>query len=449
MQVFTKLSFAPGDWSQPGPAKAAPELAGATAGDTTAGIKASADTEQQARCLNPLWPDYFARRGQPDATSWHYRGYWSDCRNIWQAWYGFMLGHPRMALLGLRQFFQSLIYRVFGEALGDRSALVVTLATPVLLLFTPPLALAGVCIASIPAIKKHMPPMFMPFTIRGWTNYCIMLALVFTLHGYRQRRRCLHPAQAMQHSSKQFWNEFFSTELPEGQHATQICAAYRGGMVQGQLPQQDLLIKPVSSGAGYQLRSLRWDATGNRYLNQDIERTADEPLQFTPAELDRHLRNAGVAMLVERLEQTRAPLPVSTLRVLTLCVGGKAELICAVFLPAPAGSVSTAYFDLDAYLVDYDGNTIGAPIANRSSGQLTGLAIPELAGIIESCLQLHDKLTEHVQISWDIIPTARGPVFLEGNVFPPGCDYKLTLFKDPANFRYLRDRIIAADKVPA
>jgi hypothetical protein len=111
--------------------------------------------------------------------------------------------------------------------------------------------------------------------------------------------------------------------------------------------------------------------------------------------------------------------------------------------------VSTAYFDLDAYLVDYERNTIGAPIASRSTGQLTGLAIPELAGIIESCLQLHDKLTEHVQISWDIIPTVRGPVFLEGNVFPPGCDYKLTLFKDPANFRYLRDRIIAADKVPA
>ena len=26
----------------------------------------------------PIWPDYFARLGQPDAANWQYQGYWSD-----------------------------------------------------------------------------------------------------------------------------------------------------------------------------------------------------------------------------------------------------------------------------------------------------------------------------------------------------------------------------------
>jgi hypothetical protein len=440
MQVFTKLPFTPDDWSQPNLANAQPESPRDTA-------TARADHAQPARHRNPLWPDYFARRGQPDATSWHYRGYWSDCRNVWHAYYAFMLGHPWIAFLGLRQFFQTLVYRLFGETVGDRSSLVVTLLTPVLVLLTPVLALLGVCIASIPACKRLVPPLFQPFTVMGWTNYCIMLALVFTLHGYRQQRCRMHPALPMRHSSKLFWNEFFTAELPENQFATHIYAVCRCGALQGQLPPHDILIKPVAAGAGHHLRSLRWDAAHALYRNNDIERPAHEPAQFTQAALEEHLCAMGVDMLVERLESTRAPLPVSTLRILTLCIDGKAELICAAFLPAPNGSVSTAYFDLDAYLVDYEQNTIGAPLASRSTGQLTGLAIPELAGIVDTCLQLHDKLTEHVEISWDVLPAAQGPVFLEGNVFPPGCDYKLTLFKDPANFRYLRDRIMVANRV--
>ena len=439
MQVFTKLPFAQDKWPHARLATMQPESP-----EDSATI--SLAKEKPHGHSNPLWPDYFARLGQPDATSWHYHGYWSDCRNVWQAYYGFMLGHPWIAFLGLRQFFRSLSYRLFGETAGDRSGLVVTSLTPALVLLTPVLALIAVCIASIPACKKRLPPLFQPFTIMGWTNYCIMLALVFTLHGYRQQRSHTHPALPMRHSSKLFWNEFFTAELPAGQFATRIYAVCQGGILKGQLPPCDILVKPVAAGAGHHLRSLRWDAVRELYLNTDIERPAHEPTQLSRAALERHLCATGVDMLVEQLESSRAPLPVSTLRILTLRIDSRAELICAAFLPAPDGSVSTAYFDLDAYLVNYANSSIGTPIASYSNAQLTGIAIPELAGIIDTCLQLHDKLTEHVEISWDVLPTSRGPVFLEGNVFPPGCDYKLTLFKDPANFRYLRDRIIAVSR---
>jgi len=430
MQFFTNISFAPGERHY----------------DSPDYLPASAAPAAEPKSMQAIWPDYFARRGAPDATSWHYRGHWRDCLNVWCAYYGFMLRHPRMAFWGLRQFFHTLVYRVFGETIGDRSELTLTVITPLLIVMTPPLALAAVCIASLPVCKKHMPPMFRPFTVAGWANYCIMLALVFTLHGCRQRRRRIHPALPMRHSSKLFWNQFFAAELPAHQSATHIYAVCRRGNLEGQLPPDDILIKPVAAGGGHRLRSLRWDTVRGIYINGDAERGAHEPAQFTPRELEQHLSGAGVDMLVERLERARTPLPVSTLRVLTLCADTQVELICAAFLPAPAGSVSTAYFDLDTYLVDYEKQSIGEPLSPHSDKRLQGLPIPELTGIIRTCLHLHARLSEHVQISWDIIPADRGPVFLEGNVFPPGCDYKLTLFKTPANFRYLRDRIVMAER---
>jgi len=41
-----------------------------------------------------------------------------------------------------------------------------------------------------------------------------------------------------------------------------------------------------------------------------------------------------------------------------------------------------------------------------------------------------------------VILTATGPVFLEGNIMPPGCDYKLTVFKKWKNFDYLKNKIL-------
>ncbi len=60
---------------------------------------------------------------------------------------------------------------------------------------------------------------------------------------------------------------------------------------------------------------------------------------------------------------------------------------------------------------------------------------------------MHNRLPAHVQISWDVLLTDDGPVYLEGNVFPPGCDYKLTVFKDWENFTFLKDRLIESNGV--
>ena len=127
---------------------------------------------------------------------------------------------------------------------------------------------------------------------------------------------------------------------------------------------------------------------------------------------------------------------------MTLNVDTEAELIAAVFLPADEGSNSTAYFDLDTHLINYEDSTIGEPIRPTSEGRWTGTPVPELNDVIEACIAMHNKLPAHVEVSWDVILTDHGPVYLEGNIFPPGCDYKLTIFKKWENFKYLKDRLL-------
>ena len=129
---------------------------------------------------------------------------------------------------------------------------------------------------------------------------------------------------------------------------------------------------------------------------------------------------------------------------MTLTSTGEAELICAVFLPAPEGSNSTAYFDLDTYLINYEDSTIGQPIRVNSDGKFTGIPVPEMDGMIEACIHLHNQLPAHVEVSWDVILTEDGPVYLEGNIFPPGCDYKLSIFKKYSNFLWLKNRLLGA-----
>ncbi len=392
--------------------------------------------------LKPLWPDYFARVGQEDATTWHYRGYWRDTVRIWAAYYGFVLRHPIISFIGLRRFFSSLIYRIFGERSGRLLAPVVAALTPLLMLVSPPLAL--VAVATAPpllkfAFKKPVPPLFAPFRFMGWVNYCVMLFTVFIWHGYRQHRCGWSASKVVEHSSKVFWNAFFSEHLPEGLHPTRIVAKVLAGRFEGELPEEDLIVKPTSSGAGERLRSMRWD--GEVYRCTDPERLPDERSTYTAEQLREQL-GTYIDAVVEKMETSREPLPVSSLRVLTLCLGDEARLICVAFLPAPEGSISTAYFDLDTYLMNYEERRIGEPLRPGSDGRFEGLEIPELDGIIEACLAMHEQLPGHVEISWDILLAERGPVFLEGNVFPPGCDYKLTIFKSKKNFDFMKSLLL-------
>ena len=392
----------------------------------------------------PLWPEYFARLGQEDSTTWHYRGYWKDTVNVWRAFYSLMLGHPIISFIGLRHFFQSLVYRISNEKSGKLLLPVVTLLTPLLMLFAPFVSLLAVAIA--PAFLKYVlgrlvPPLFAQFSFMGWANYNVMLMTMFTLHGYKQHREGLPPSVALKHSSKLFWHDFFDEYLPDGHHSTQQLALIINGKVDRNIPLVDLVIKPESGGAGYNLRTMIWQEDHSRFHCIDAERTDAEKEFYTPEALTQWIAATYDNGVIEKLIHSRKPFPVSSIRVLTLNLGEESQLLSAAMLPAPEGSVSTAYFDLDTYLINYETSSVGQPVRLHSDGKYTGIDIPELNSIIDTCLMMHNELPYHVEISWDVMLSDDGPVYLEGNVFPPGCDYKISIFKKYENFVYLRDRL--------
>ena len=391
-----------------------------------------------------LWPEYFARLGQKDSTTWHYQGYLKDTFVVWRAFYSLMLGHPIIAFIGLRHFFQSLIFRISDEKRGRYFLPIVTIITPILMLLSPFISLLAVAIAPgflKYAMKRLVPPLFRPFKFMGWANYNVMLITMFSLHGYKQYRGGVHPSIALKHSSKLFWHQFFDEHLPSGHHATSQLAVIESGKVKGNIPQTDIVIKPIAGGAGYNLRTMKWEHELNQFRCVDIERAETEKELYSPDELRSWIAKTYDNGVIEKLEHTRKPFPISSIRILTLNLDRKSQLLSAAMLPAPEGSNSTAYFDLDTYLIDYEHSAIGTPVRLHSDGQYTGIEIPELNSIIEACLKMHDELHYHVEISWDVLLTDDGPVYLEGNVFPPGCDYKISIFKSYENFVYLRDRL--------
>ena len=94
--------------------------------------------------------------------------------------------------------------------------------------------------------------------------------------------------------------------------------------------------------------------------------------------------------------------------------------------------------------MNYEDSTIGQPIRVNSDAKYTGIPVPEMDSVIEACIHLHNQLPAHVEVSWDVIFTEDGPVYLEGNIFPPGCDYKLSIFKKYTNFLWLKNRLLGA-----
>ncbi|MDJ0926221.1 MAG: hypothetical protein QNJ73_01115 [Gammaproteobacteria bacterium] len=393
----------------------------------------------------PIWPDYFARLGQPDAANWQYQGYWSDTFNCWRAFYSLMFLHPVKSFLGLKHFFQSLIYRISDESHGRAWLPLIVVLTPILMLFAPIFSLLAVAIAPpyLQHVKKiEIPPLFQPFSFMGWANYNVMLMTMFTLHAYLQHKAGLHPSRALKHSSKIFWHEVFENHLPEGHHATKEYAVIVHGHVRGELPEDDIVIKPTHGGAGVFLRTMTWDAENQVYICEDPEKQPDEATTYTKDELKEFILKIYDNGVIEKLHRTREPFPVSSFRIMTLNADGNAELMAAVFLPAPEGSNSTAYFDLDTYLMNYEDSTIGQPIRPHSDGKYTGIPVPEMNDVIEACIAMHNKMYGDVEISWDVIFTNEGPVYLEGNIFPPGCDYKLSIFKKYENYLWLRRRLL-------
>ena len=398
-----------------------------------------------------IWPDYFARLGQPDATIWQYQGYWKDTFNVWRAYYTLVFGHPIVTFHGMRRFYTSLVYRTGTEEMGKIAKPVFFILTPFLMLLTPFVSLLAVAIAPplLKSIGIEFPAMFKPFKFMGWANYNVMLVTMFTLHSYKHHKMDWDPSMAIKHSSKIFWNDFFTENLPEGHRATIEYAVITDGRINGEIPRDSFVIKPATGGGGNYLRTMTWDEEAGVYRCEDPEKPADEASSYTPEELKKWINDtyhggSRTRAVIEKLELAREPFPVSSVRVMTFNAKDDAELLSAVFLPAPEGSNSTAYFDLDTYLFNYEDGTLGQPIRPQSDGKYTGIPVPEMDGVIEACIAMHNKLPAHVEISWDVILTEEGPVYLEGNIMPPGCDYKLSIFKKWENFQYLKGKILGA-----
>jgi len=254
------------------------------------------------------------------------------------------------------------------------------------------------------AIKVEIPPLFTPFKFMGWANYNVMLITMFTLHGYKQYRMGWGPEQAIKHSSKIFWHDFFAENLPVSMRATEEFAIIVDGRIQGDIPREAFVIKPATGGAGNYLRTMTWDEEAGVYHCDDPEKQPDERSTYTPEQLrdwiqSTYFGGSRSRAVVERLERSRDPFPVSSMRIMTFNAKEHAQLLAAVFLPAPEGSNSTAYFDLDAYLLNYADATIGQPIRPNSDGRFTGVAVPEMDGVIDACIAMHNKLPQHVEIS--------------------------------------------------
>jgi hypothetical protein len=409
------------------------------------------DPDKKGISRKPVWPDYFARLGQPDATTWQYQGYWRDTLRVWRAYYGLVFRHPIVTFHGMRRFYSSLVYRTATEDMGKIAKPIFFVLTPFLMLLTPFVSMLAVAIAPplLKSIGVEFPAMFKPFKFMGWANYNVMLVTMFTLHSYKQHQLDWDPSMAIKHSSKLFWNDFFSKNLPEGHRATIEYAVITDGRINGEIPRDSFVIKPATGGGGNYLRTMTWDEEAGVYRCDDPEKPADEASSYTPEQLEKWINDtyhggSRSRAVIEKLERSREPFPVSSVRVMTFNAKDDAELLSAVFLPAPEGSNSTAYFDLDTYLFNYEDGTLGQPIRPQSDGKLTGIPVPEMDSVIEACIAMHNALPAHVEISWDVILTEDGPVYLEGNIMPPGCDYKLSVFKKWENFEYLKTKILSA-----
>ena len=60
--------------------------------------------------------------------------------------------------------------------------------------------------------------------------------------------------------------------------------------------------------------------------------------------------------------------------------------------------------------------------------QWLGIKITQMESMIQECCRMHDRLPQgQIEVSWNILLTDSKPVYLEGNIIPPGCDYKLMI----------------------
>lgn len=379
--------------------------------------------------MNQLFPRYFSRKNH--GISWHFRGELSDVVRVWITYIYLCVAHPTVVYYGLRQSFDEFSMRI--PFLNKYRYITKHLSNifPFLAVFL--LVPIFVFAAAVPFVTK--PKSFNRFSTMGLVNYCMMLMIVSIMHGNVRSIYKTDPALARTYASKMFWKSYFEENLSENSQYPVTYGVIKEHAIDTDVPENDFLVKPLSLGAGYKIHKIMHDKKTSLYTfdsEYDIGKK-----EMNRAELKEWLQDEYEDAVLEKYVSPVSSLPIHSLRVLTIKFKDEPELLSCVLLCAPNGSISTAHESVEAYLIDTTTSKVIDSCAQYGHDEVIGKKIPQLQSVLEECICLHRKMPRgHIQVSWDIILTDDKPMFLEGNVVPPGCDYKLMIYENRNNLKF-------------
>ncbi|MDE7362316.1 MAG: hypothetical protein K2N38_10330 [Oscillospiraceae bacterium] len=166
------------------------------------------------------------------------------------------------------------------------------------------------------------------------------------------------------------------------------------------------------------------------------------------AKMYEKLRVSGQLLVEEELGQHEkmkllSPSSVNTLRIVTICHGGRAEVLYAVVRMGVGGACVDNTCSGGIYAPVTENGVIEKPAFRDSTGEyfdahpttgtiVVGFEIPMFAEALALCKRAAGVVPQVGYVGWDVAITPDKPVLIEGNALP---NYTLC-----QNFRYTEDR---------
>lgn len=379
-----------------------------------------------------LFPNYYNRAGV--GTKWHYQGHFLDLARVVGAYYALLLRHPCIATRGMSWSLKELVDRLAilspsTKAILKRLTLPLSFALPIVGIPT------FFTLAVLPCVPK--PQQFRSFTGLGLTNYCVMLLCVQIMHTNIRRFYKTPPEQASMFASKTYWRTFFNKHLQHGRTPQSFWKRI-DGIESGEWPHSaslpcEVITKPNDAGAGYYIYRFKYDPETRTYATLNTDGSLDRiPQSMEATAWEEWVRNTYQNVVLEEYIAPRSGFPIHSLRILTLRVEDESRYLSSAWLVAPKDSVSTAHCDVQPYTILKD--RVHAACNPDAESKWLGTTIPQMPSMVAECRRMHDRLPQgQIEVSWDILLTDSKPVYLEGNIIPPGCDYKLMIFEKDRN----------------
>lgn len=272
-------------------------------------------------------------------------------------------------------------------------------------------------------------------------NYCVMLLCVQIMHTNIRHFYDTPPEQASMFASKTYWREFFNKHLHLGGRTPKAFWKRIGGVESGRWPHAsnqacEVITKPNDAGAGFYIYRFKYDPKTRIYTTMNTDGSLDNiPDTMSANVWEAWVNSTYQNVVVEEYIAPKTGLPIHSLRILTLRVGAESRYLSAALLVAPKDSISTAHCEVQPYRIQKDfAHATCNPDADK---KWLGTKIPDMEKMVAECCAMHDKLPPgQIEVSWDILLTDSHPVYLEGNIIPPGCDYKLMIFENDSNMMW-------------